>query len=242
MTEKPRRNPVDARTPNSSDETLGEWTRHVDATGKTRYFSATFKLSEPADWNLWSQMPKAALWDAVALSLNVEPTKYLKTTSLPRDFASPEIREFCTEHQRRMRIAQAHLSMSGPLYPLRPYPGVANDPQAEVSLPEFAALAERLGWPLPNRFPRQQTMQTASGEERSTRPMGERERNGYLGIIDGLLGLLLGKTPAGHKQSVFETQTAVIEAMLANYPNRPGISKRNLEEKFAAAKRATEES
>ncbi|MBD3816557.1 MAG: protein kinase [Halothiobacillus sp.] len=67
---------------------------------------------------------------------------------------------------------------------------------------------------------------------------GERAETTYLNIIGGLLGLMLGKTPAGKPQSVYENQAAIIEALLAHNDRKLGISKRTLEEKFAAANRS----
>ena len=64
-----------------------------------------------------------------------------------------------------------------------------------------------------------------------------RERETLLNITGGLLGLLLGNTPAGKPQSVFENQAAVIDALLAHYEGNAGIAKRTLEEKLALAKR-----
>ncbi len=67
---------------------------------------------------------------------------------------------------------------------------------------------------------------------------GERAETTYLNIIGGLLALMLGKSPAGKPQSVFDNQAAIISAMLAHHEDKPGISARTLEEKFAAAKRS----
>lgn len=69
-----------------------------------------------------------------------------------------------------------------------------------------------------------------------------RERNTYQNIIGGLLGLMLGKTPAGKSQSVFENQSMVIAAMLGNYPGKPGVSDSNLEKYFAEANRSIKSS
>lgn len=65
----------------------------------------------------------------------------------------------------------------------------------------------------------------------------ERSETTYLNIIGGLLELLLGKSSSGKPYSSFETQDAIIEAMLAYNEDKQGISKRTLQEKFAAAKR-----
>lgn len=75
----------------------------------------------------------------------------------------------------------------------------------------------------------------SSEDSAKEKPLGIRPETTYQNIIGGLLGLMLGKTPAGKSQSVFENQTAIISAMLAHYGSKPGISERTLEEKFAAA-------
>lgn len=66
----------------------------------------------------------------------------------------------------------------------------------------------------------------------------ERAEATYLNIIGALLALMLGKTPAGNPQSVYNSQAAIIDALLAHGNDRPGISKRTLEEKFAEANRS----
>ncbi len=67
---------------------------------------------------------------------------------------------------------------------------------------------------------------------------GEKAETTFLNIIGGLLGLMLGETPSGKPQSVFANQSAIISALLAHYGDKPGISDRTLEGKFAAANRS----
>jgi hypothetical protein len=74
-------------------------------------------------------------------------------------------------------------------------------------------------------------------DPKAEKPLGDRAETTYLNIIGGLLGLLLGKSPAGKPQSVFENQATVIDGLLAHHDGKPGISRRTLEEKFAVAKR-----
>jgi len=83
------------------------------------------------------------------------------------------------------------------------------------------------------------------GERDSLRAMvergsaaGARSEGTYLNIIGGLLGLMLGKSPSGKSQSVFESQAAIISALLAHHDGKPGISSRTLEDKFGEAKRS----
>ncbi len=77
-----------------------------------------------------------------------------------------------------------------------------------------------------------------SAPERPDREIGPRAQTTYENIIGGLLALMLGKSPAGKRQSVFDNQAAIINALLANFPDKSGMAQRTLEEKFADAKRS----
>ena len=56
-----------------------------------------------------------------------------------------------------------------------------------------------------------------------------------------MLTLMLGSSPAGTPYSAFNTQEAIIDALIAHYGHRLGISTRTLQGKFAAAKRSIKE-
>lgn len=66
---------------------------------------------------------------------------------------------------------------------------------------------------------------------------GPRSEATYQSIIGGLIDLMLGKTPAGKPGSVYMSQAAIIDALSIKFENVPGMSKRNLELKFAEARR-----
>jgi len=66
----------------------------------------------------------------------------------------------------------------------------------------------------------------------------ERSETTYLNIIGGLLSIMLGKSPEGQKLSIYNSQAAIIAAMLGYHNGTPGIAARTLEEKFAAANRS----
>lgn len=68
--------------------------------------------------------------------------------------------------------------------------------------------------------------------------VSERSEITYLNIIGVLVNLLLGHSPAGKPLSVFKNQAAIVDAILARYRDVPGLSKRTLDEKFAAANRS----
>ena len=66
---------------------------------------------------------------------------------------------------------------------------------------------------------------------------GPRAQTTYLNIIGAMVAVVLGKSPAGKPNSVFNSQSAVIDQVLAHYDGKPGISRRSLEEKFAEGKK-----
>ena len=73
--------------------------------------------------------------------------------------------------------------------------------------------------------------------KRLQHPISERQNSSYLNIIGALLGLLLGKTYSGQPMSMFKTQQAIIDGIHAHFGEHHGLSRRNLEAKFAEAKR-----
>jgi hypothetical protein len=64
-----------------------------------------------------------------------------------------------------------------------------------------------------------------------------RSETTHLNVIGGLLHLLMGSSPSGQAYSSFRTQESIIDALVAHYGDKLGMSKRTLEAKFAAAKR-----
>jgi hypothetical protein len=80
--------------------------------------------------------------------------------------------------------------------------------------------------------------QAPAEETSSPKPLGSREATSYLNIIGAMAELFLAKTPAGKPHSVFTSRGAVIDALVASYGDRDGISKRGLEDKFAAGRKS----
>jgi hypothetical protein len=98
----------------------------------------------PIDWELWSRMPEAYLWEVAAVSLDMTPG------TSPGDMTG---RARGDEYTRRLRLSEAHL---GGELPVVSWPGKVDnrDPAyAVVRLKEFAAFARRNGFDLPSRFP-----------------------------------------------------------------------------------------
>ncbi|MBD2812265.1 protein kinase [Xenorhabdus sp. Vera] len=74
--------------------------------------------------------------------------------------------------------------------------------------------------------------------ENSFSDINSRSETTYLNIIGGLLDIMLGTSPSGQKLSIYENQSKVISALLAYHEDKPGISARTLEQKFAEAKKS----
>lgn len=70
----------------------------------------------------------------------------------------------------------------------------------------------------------------------------ERSELTYQTIIGVLVDLFLDHSPAGNPLSVFKNQAAIVDAILARHKDVPGLSKRTLDEKFAAANRSVKKS
>ncbi|WP_321143181.1 protein kinase [Pseudomonas extremaustralis] len=68
--------------------------------------------------------------------------------------------------------------------------------------------------------------------------LSERSELTYQNIIGVLVNLFLDHSPAGKPLSVFKNQAAIVDAIIARHQDVPGLSKRTLDEKFAAANRS----
>lgn len=68
--------------------------------------------------------------------------------------------------------------------------------------------------------------------------LSERSEQTYLQIIGALLNTFLDSSPAGKPLSVFRNQSAIVDAVTARHNDIPGLSKRTLDAKFAAANRS----
>ncbi|GID03335.1 hypothetical protein TMM008_05370 [Pseudomonas sp. 008] len=68
--------------------------------------------------------------------------------------------------------------------------------------------------------------------------VSERSESVYLHIIGAMVNLFLDESPSGKPLSVFRSQAAIVDALTAHHKNVSGITKRTLDEKFAAGKRS----
>jgi len=73
-------------------------------------------------------------------------------------------------------------------------------------------------------------------------PPGERSETTYLNIIAGLVRLLTPSPVQDLAGASYDSQAALIQALLAAFPSSPGISQRTSQERFAAANRSIDAS
>jgi hypothetical protein len=69
-------------------------------------------------------------------------------------------------------------------------------------------------------------------------PPGERAESTYLNIIAGLVRLLTPSQVQDLAGARYDSQAALIQALLVAFPSKPGIAQRTLEDRFAAANRS----
>lgn len=68
-------------------------------------------------------------------------------------------------------------------------------------------------------------------------PLSDRAESTYLHVIGAMLELMLGRSPSGTPYSTFNSQDAIISALIAHHGSLMGIAERTLQTKFAQARR-----
>lgn len=100
------------------------------------------------DWKHWQQMGSAALWEAVALSCNVEPRAL-------RHLTQTEFRRVMTDGSLGDRLSSAKgATTSGAIKVITAYSHDSQRHKCIVDLRTFATWATSQGWRLSRRFPR----------------------------------------------------------------------------------------
>lgn len=98
-----------------------------------------------------------------------------------------------------------------------------------VAPAEFRRFCDAEGWEVPAGWLPRGYEKPAPGADK---PLSQRERTTYLNTIAVLVELM--QSPKSDRDS----EAAIIREMLNNYDDRPGISKRKLEDVFRDAKRS----
>lgn len=87
---------------------------------------------------------------------------------------------------------------------------------------------------------------TAAGLERESlrslaenkKDVSEHSKASFLNVIGALVETMLGSSEAGRRHSIFNSQASIVDSITAHYGEVPGLGKRSLDEKFAAARRS----
>jgi hypothetical protein len=106
-----------------------------------------------ARWQVWLQRERVELWEAVCLSLNLDPKP--DTINLRKRDCAPDdpLYFYARDFKDRLLTAERSLGANGGL---KSFSTVIDDPaRALGTLPAFGTWAERLKWDLPDKFPRE---------------------------------------------------------------------------------------
>jgi hypothetical protein len=101
--------------------------------------------SRVPNWGKWLNVPSVKVWQAVALSLNIEPGKVQHSSEswMAGRMVFAEGQEFAD----RLDVTTANLMCNGKL---KPMPIVMGEPgSCLVSLADFVSFAESVKWPVP---------------------------------------------------------------------------------------------
>ena len=137
------------------------------------------------NWRKWRHVPNVKLWEAVALSLDIEP-KFVKHgphgwVGGSHVFSESEL------FKDRIFIATRNLSVNGPLEPTAIV--VAHPEACEVSLVKFSAWARSIDWEIPSELAEGISLKTEfkqNNPEPIEKPLLTRERNTLLTIVAAL--------------------------------------------------------
>lgn len=67
--------------------------------------------------------------------------------------------------------------------------------------------------------------------------LSDHSKISFLIVIGALVNIMLGSSQSGRKHSIFDSQASIVDSITAHYGGVAGLSKRSLDEKFAAGRR-----
>ena len=68
--------------------------------------------------------------------------------------------------------------------------------------------------------------------------LSDQSKASFLNVIGALVDTMLSSSEAGRRHSIFDSQAAIDDSITAHYSGVKGLSKRSLDEKFAAGRRS----
>lgn len=88
-------------------------------------------------------------------------------------------------------------------------------------------------------------LQAAGVERENLRTLTENKKHlsdqskaSFLNVIGALVETMLSSSDAGRRHSIFDSQAAIVDSITSHYSGVSGLSKRSLDEKFAAGRRS----
>ncbi|WP_320534802.1 hypothetical protein [Robbsia andropogonis] len=135
-------------------------------------------------WSKWSHIPRVKLWEAVALSLDIEPS--VITREKDGWMASKVVYAEGPDFDDRMLIAERNLDHAIKLKSIV----MGNPQECEVDTSQFAEWAASINWDIPEalraKIPTPIEEPVATPSTTYEKPLSTRERNNYLLIIAAL--------------------------------------------------------
>jgi hypothetical protein len=140
--------------------------------------------SRKPNWSKWRHIPVLKVWQAVALSLNIDPEKVQRERPV-RSYGTLKFIE-SEVFRDRLEVACANLGANGPLFPVSFEVDEKNS--LPVRLHEFADWCVSIGWQVPDEL-RLLVSHSTQAVSQTTKPLakdkplGKRERETLLTII-----------------------------------------------------------
>jgi len=105
--------------------------------------------TEKPNWDKWRNMLEVVLWEAVALSLDVEPDYLDSRDEILSRHRQPKQYKDEKGFNDRYDVAESHMGIGKPL---RPGSILPRAHRAGVSLAEFSAWAQSINWEIPQEL------------------------------------------------------------------------------------------
>jgi len=105
--------------------------------------------TEKPNWDKWRNMLEVVLWEAVALSLDVEPDYLDSRDEKLSMHRQPKQDKDEKNFNDRYDVAESHMGIGKPL---RPGSILPRAHRAGISLAEFAAWAQSINWEIPQEL------------------------------------------------------------------------------------------
>ncbi len=171
--------------------------------------------STNVEWGVWSNIPDVKLWEAVALSLNLDP----RCVKVNRNswMVGTSVIDESPEFSARLLVAERNLTSQK----LRPRAFIISQPrQCDVSLHEFSVWAISVGWNLPPELmeiAERTDVPKAQESLAVEKSLGTKERNTIARIIAALAAIADLDLSQPHKAAqVIENQTQTLGIRVSN--------------------------